>query len=155
MKGSLLPLLSGKYTQTKGTAIKLHRIHCELKTFKRNKNKHILRTNWCEIHSSDLWHFRWSETLWLSRIWFIHEAPKCYWLEIRLGCGFYSTLCEGKRKNSWSWREIAQTVKGICRPTWQPRGRYTRGRKWVNPLAGSRCGIVQTGKDDQEPDGLH
>ena len=66
MQGNLLPLFSGKSTRTKGTAINLHRIHCELQTFDRNKNKHILHTNWCEIHSSDLWSFRWSEIPWLS-----------------------------------------------------------------------------------------
>ena len=32
--------------------------------------------NWCEIHSSDLWSFRWSEILWLGRIWFIHEESR-------------------------------------------------------------------------------
>jgi len=65
MKGSLLPLFSGKSTatRTKGTAINLRWIHCELQTFKRNKNKHILHTNWCEIHSSDLWSFWWSEII--------------------------------------------------------------------------------------------
>ena len=46
MKGSLLPLFSDKPTRTKGTAINSHWIHCELQTFKRNKNKHVLRTNW-------------------------------------------------------------------------------------------------------------
>ena len=60
-----------------------------------------------------------------------------------------------KQKNSSSWGEIAQTVKGRYRPTWQPRGRYSRERKQVNPLAGSLCGIVQTGKEGQEPAGLH
>ena len=35
----------------------MHWIHCELQAFKRNRNKHILHTNWCEIHSSDFWSF--------------------------------------------------------------------------------------------------
>jgi len=61
----------------------------------------------------------------------------------------------GEIKKSSSWREIAQIVEGRCRPTWQPRGQYTRGRKQVNPPAGSQCGIVHTGKDGQEPAGLH
>ena len=54
MKGSLLPLFSGKSTWIKGTAINLHWILCELQTFKRNKNKHILQASWCGIHSPDL-----------------------------------------------------------------------------------------------------
>jgi len=61
MKRRLLPLFSGKSTRTKGTAANLHWIRFELQTFKRNKNKHTLHTNWCEIHSSDLWFFRRSE----------------------------------------------------------------------------------------------
>ena len=77
MKRRLLPLFSGKSTRTKGTAVNLHWIHCELQTFKRNKNKHVWHTNWCEIHRTDLWSFRWSEKYsWLSRIWFIHEESR-------------------------------------------------------------------------------
>jgi len=75
MKGSFLPLFSGESTRTKGTAINLHWVHRELQTFKRNKNKHILYTSWCGIHSPDLWSFRWSDKYSdsVSRIWFIHE----------------------------------------------------------------------------------
>jgi len=74
----LLSLFSGKSTRTKDTAINLHWIHCELQTFKRNRNKHILHTNWCEIHSSDLWSCRWSEKYSDSdsRIWFMHEESR-------------------------------------------------------------------------------
>jgi len=43
--------------RNKGTAVSLHWIRYELQTFKINKNKHTLHTNWCEIHCSDLWSF--------------------------------------------------------------------------------------------------
>jgi len=50
-------------------------MHCELQTFKINRNKHMLHTNWCEIHSSDLWSFWWSEKYsQLSEIWFTLEG---------------------------------------------------------------------------------
>jgi len=52
--------------ELEGTTANLHWIHCELSTFKRIRNKRILHTNWCEIHSPDLWSFRWSKILWLS-----------------------------------------------------------------------------------------
>ena len=139
MQRSLLPLSSGKSTRTKDTAINLHRIHCELQAFKRNKNKYILHTNWCEIHSSDLWSFRWSEKYsQLSEFWFTLEGRNVTNSKLDWAVVFTARYARRKRKNIWSWREKAQTVKGRCRPTWQPWGRYTRGRKQVNPLAGSR-----------------
>jgi len=49
---------------------------------------------------------------------------------------FTARYSRRKGKNSWSWRETGQTVKGRCRPTWQPQRPYTKGRKQVNPLAG-------------------
>jgi len=67
---------------------------------------------------------------------------------------FTARYARRNRKTVHLGGEIAQTVKCRCRATWQPRAWYTRGRKQVNPLAGSWCSIVQTGKDCQEPAGL-
>ena len=154
MQGSLLSLSSGKSTRTEGTAINLHRIHCELQAFKRNKNKHILHSNWCEIHSSDLFgDQKYSDSV--SRIWLIHEErrnvtnSKLDWAVV-----FTARCARRKGKTVDLGARLRKPSKGRCRPTWQPRGRHTRGRKQVNPFAGFRCVIVQTVKGGQEPAGL-
>ena len=49
---------------------------------------------------------------------------------------------------------LRKPSKAVAEPLGNHEGDI-RGRKQVNPLAGSRCGIVQTGKYGQEPAGLH
>jgi len=145
MKRRLLPLFSGKSTWTKGTAVNLHWIHCELQTSKRMKNKHILHTYWCEIHSSNLWSFWWSEKCSdsVSRIWFIHEESRNV-TNSKLDWAVVFTACHARRnrKTVHLGARFRKPSRAVADLLGNHQGRYTRGWKQVNLLAGSCCGIV-------------
>ena len=175
--------------EPKGTAVNLHWTHCELQTFKRNRNTVNMYYIPIGVKSTAqiFGLFGDQKILWLSsRIWFIHRpvtrgdmggfappgkmcwkffktighsskklAPSqktlcpCWCPKLVTGLFIHESRNVTNSKLVWavvftarfakrnrktvSRREIAQTVTGCCRPTWQPRGRYTGERKQVNP----------------------
>jgi len=101
--------------------------HCELQAFKRNRNKYILHTNWCEIHSSDLWFFRWSEVLWLSRIWFIHESRNVTNSKLDWAVVFTASFARRNRKTVHLGARLPKPSKAVADLLGNHEGRQTRG----------------------------
>jgi len=114
--------------------------------------------NWCEIHNSHLWSFRWSEKYSdsISRIWFIHEESrnvtnsKLDWVVV-----FTARYARRNGKTVHLGSRLQNLSKVVADLLVNHEGWYTREWKQVNPLTGSRCGIVQSGKKGQEPAVLH
>ena len=55
------------------------------------------------------------------------------------------------RKTIHLGTRLRKPSKAVAHPLDNHEGWYTREQKQVNPLAGSWCGIVQTGKEGREP----
>ena len=109
--------------------------------------------HWCEIHSSDLCFFSViRKILRLSRIQFIHEESrnvtnsKLDWAVV-----FTARYARRNRKTTHLGTRLRKPSKAVADPLDNHEGRYTKEQKQVNPLTVSWCGIVQTGKEGQEP----
>jgi len=68
---------------------------------------------------------------------------------------FTARYARRNRKTVHLGARLCKLSKAVVDLLKDHEGRYTREPKQVNLPAGSQCGIVQIGKDGQEPAGLH